>query len=220
MNNTQTNGQRTNYQERGRIQFNAGEPVSVELEFDDCKLTPGRFGDEYRFWVIGPDGPSTMWVQPKVAELIKALGAKAGDTIEITKTEVKKGSRKSIEWRVLPIHVAAQAKPTQPLPAAELPEEPEGFDQAPPWEEESHGNAARGAMIPRPPAEPIAAPLPQQQAKTERDRIMGCLCNAIDIAALGSEYARSKGLMIAWTGEDVRSLAITEYIQLCKGGAR
>ncbi len=230
MNSTQTNGhsQRSNYQDRARVQFNAGEPVLVELEFDKGTLTQGRFGDEFRFWVLALlDGkanvPATMWVPPKVALMIESLGAKAGDVLEITKLEKKNGSRKTIEWKV--DRVFPTPKPTQAQPAAEMqPEEPEGFDQAPPWETAADPSAGAGALRPvssMAPAKQFTAPAEgYNYGKTERDRILTCVCNAIDVAQLAGEYARSKGLMIAWTGEDVRAMALSEYITLSKGGAR
>jgi hypothetical protein len=42
--------------------------------------------------------------------------------------------------------------------------------------------------------------------------MIACYCVAVDVAVEVQEYARKKGINIAFTGSDIRAMGITVYI--------
>jgi len=50
--------------------------------------------------------------------------------------------------------------------------------------------------------------------------ILSALVNMIDICAAAQQYAQAKGMQLRFSGEDVRALAITCFIQQKKEGGR
>lgn len=118
-----------------------------------------------------------MWVDPHVRDLILKCGAKAGDEIGITKREVKRGNRRTIEWEVAKVEEEPPHEQPAPLP----PPQPK-------------------------PATPAAAPAPQP-INDDANQLVRALYIAIDAAALAEIYAREKGLSIRFTSEDIRTVA-------------
>jgi hypothetical protein len=47
---------------------------------------------------------------------------------------------------------------------------------------------------------------------TTLQHMMSCYCVAVDVAVEVQEYARNKGVNIAFTGSDIRAMGITVYI--------
>jgi hypothetical protein len=47
---------------------------------------------------------------------------------------------------------------------------------------------------------------------TTCQHMMSCYCVAVDVAVEVQEYARKKGINIAFTGSDIRAMGITVYI--------
>ena len=57
-------------------------------------------------------------------------------------------------------------------------------------------------------------------SRPEAKQIASALFNAIDAFAVAQAYASSKGLAITFAAEDIRSFAISAYINSTKGGVR
>src|SRR5580658_4676846 len=96
------------------LPFHLNVPAEITLERPEGTLVQGRYGDRVMFSLA--DG-RVMYVPPFVATKIKAEGAAAGERFELCKTQVKKGSRRSIEWivrRLDPFEELACA--TEPAP--------------------------------------------------------------------------------------------------------
>jgi hypothetical protein len=74
---------------------------------------------------------------------------------------------------------------------------------APTWEDFEQRNAPRQPPPPTPPA---------------GSNLAAAFMTAIDVLAEAQAYAARKGLVVAFTGEDVRSTAISCYINLNKDG--
>jgi hypothetical protein len=48
--------------------------------------------------------------------------------------------------------------------------------------------------------------------RPKSSHMMSCYCVAVDVAVEVQEYARKKGINIAFTGSDIRAMGITVYI--------
>src|SRR5271167_1679750 len=79
------------------LPFHLNVPAEIVLERPEGTLVQGRYGDRVMFSLA--DG-RVMYVPPFVAGKIQAEGAAAGERFQVCKTQVKKGSRRSIEWTV------------------------------------------------------------------------------------------------------------------------
>ena len=77
------------------LPFRLNVPAEVILERPEGTLVQGRYGDRVMFSLA--DG-RVMYVPPFVASKIEAEGVGAGERFHLCKTQVKKGSQRSIEW--------------------------------------------------------------------------------------------------------------------------
>lgn len=195
------NGHNGASQLREKINFATNVPQRLTLEFDPPEEPrAGRFGDQYMYFF---GGSKIAWFDPPVHAQIVASGAHAGEEIEITKRETKKGNRKHVTWEVVLIapepeefagphtsydpdyapHAQPPARntpPTQPAPVA--------------------SPAAAAAAPPQPQANPLAQ----------------ALILAIDAVEIASQHGRQahdwdEGL--ALSEDAIVRLAITAYIQ-------
>jgi hypothetical protein len=185
--------------QRQKIEFEPNIPVSMTLEFDGGKPVAARNGTQYLYWV---DGQRSMFMDEEPHQMIQATGAKAGDTLEICKTL----QGRKVGWEV--VHVV---------------DEP-----APPADEHSRTTSqpmSRKASTPtRPdpqPARPAAASQPAPQVITATTAALtSAFCVAIDALTEAREYARRKGLEMPITADAIRAVAISVFIDKCKGGSR
>jgi hypothetical protein len=188
------------------IHFETNVPVALQLKFNDGRLFNGKYGDRVRYTVESTHGERTMFVPPEVSEKLRAAGIGAFMPFQIGKMETRRGNRRHIEWKVRLL----QPEEATPVFGGGKTEEP------PPQQEPnmpSHTNRTNGT--PRP-----ATPIPFV-AREDTSDLLGALNSMIDICAAATEYARAKGMQITFTGEDIRALAITTYIQHRRsGGAR
>ncbi len=79
------------------LPFHLNVPAEITLERPQGTLVQGRYGDRVMFTLA--DG-RVMYVPPFVASKIHAEAVAPGERFEVCKTQVKKGSRRSIEWVV------------------------------------------------------------------------------------------------------------------------
>ena len=79
------------------LPFHLNEPAEVILERPEGILVQGRYGDRVMFTLS--DG-RVMYVPPFVASKIQAEGVEAGDRVQLCKTQIMNGNRRSIEWIV------------------------------------------------------------------------------------------------------------------------
>src|SRR5579871_526024 len=120
---------------REKVAFETNTPVLLRLDYDEGKLSPGKFGDQYQ--CTFDNGAKIAWLDPEVHALIIQTGARAGDEIAITKREVRDGNRKRARWEVEKVEDEANAafeaeydarnntrRPAAPKPAAQQPAPP------------------------------------------------------------------------------------------------
>jgi hypothetical protein len=93
------------------LPFHLNVPAEIILERPEGTLVQGRFGDRVMFTLT--DG-RVMYVPPFVADKIQAEGAAPGDRFELCKTQVRNGSRRSIEW------IVRRIDPSEPEPETPL----------------------------------------------------------------------------------------------------
>jgi hypothetical protein len=79
------------------LPFQLNVPAEVILDRPEGTLVRGRYGDRVMFRLA--DG-RVMYVPPFVANKIEAEGLIPGEPFQVCKTQVRKGSRRSIEWTV------------------------------------------------------------------------------------------------------------------------
>src|SRR5262252_710194 len=81
---------------RDKINFETNKGEFMRLEFDPpSEPHPGRYGDSFVYFV---EGGKIAFLDPPADAAVKACGAKAGDEIRLTKTEVRRNNRRAIEW--------------------------------------------------------------------------------------------------------------------------
>lgn len=94
-----------------------------------------------------------------------------------------KPNGKPATWRIQPVATAANLRP-QPAPAPTQP------------------SARRQTIITQPAEQPLTA----------ADQLAGAWASAIDVAIEAAEYAKRKGLLLAFTAGDIRAMAATLHI--------
>lgn len=180
--------------QRQKIEWEPNIPVTVTLEFDGGKEVAGRQGPQYLYWV---DGQRSMFLDPAPHDMIQQTGAKAGDTLEITKTL----HGRKVDWEV--VHVC-----DEPAPPAD--EHTRTTSQ--PMSQPRRSTATR----PLPPTspQPRNTPAPQiaQPITPATCNMLSALCSAIDALAEAATYAERKGIKMHVDAEMIRRTATTIYI--------
>lgn len=169
--------------------FAAGVPLTVTLQSLETNEAPDNgYGPAVVFSLQG----GSLYLPPgpaqQVYDEIRTLAVQAGEPIRIIK---QKGGRFAVERELYrpPAHVPA------PPPVV--------------------GHVVPIAAPPAPVAMPVQVP---QAVNTMQSRMMACFMAAIDAVAEAQSYADRRGLKVTFTSEDVRSCAISCYIQCGKEG--
>ena len=221
-----------------KVQFQTNIPVEVALAYDGGKQVEGNFGPQVMFSLAqAPNGETTMYVPPIVADRLAELNIRRGQLVEICKAEVKNGNRRSIQWKVNrvdpdpawqeptgePRIPAAPASPkaAKPKEEAAQPPTPEGVQSQSTIP--ANGNGA-GHIPTNGNGHATLNGIPYWDPKTELRR---CYNDAIEVLVAARDAAASKGLPVQFTGDDLRQVAATLYIDAGKdrrtpwnGGAR
>jgi hypothetical protein len=185
-----------------KITFETGVPAILALKFSEGKLVDSRFGKEFQFST--PDD-RIFWLKPDAAqdlhEGLRNLGIRAGEEFMLTKTDAK---HLRVERTVAPRRGDAGG---HNMPA-----------NAPTWEDFEARYADESVQ--RRNAQPARLDSAATNAApvSPTNKLMASYMAAIDTLVEAQAYAARKGLVIAFTGEDVRSTAISAYIQLGKDG--
>jgi hypothetical protein len=190
------------------IRFEA-EPVKVKLDKDphagiECR---GQYGIDWRYSVN--DGKGVMYLPTEAREALFESGALEGEEVAIRRLGKTRWEAERIAPD-LPFPSQSEARqaeqtdqPTRPPSAARrLPERL----FAPPEPQVASESPSSPEPVPAPTAAPrVASPQAVQH-------MMSCYCVAVDVAVEVQEYARGKGINIAFTGSDIRAMGITVYI--------
>ncbi len=191
------------------IRFEA-EPVRVKLDKGphagiECH---GQYGIDWRYSVN--NGKAVMYLPTEGREALLESGAAAGEEVAIRRL----GKRR---WE------AERLAPDLPFPS-----EPNSQSAEEPGQPTTPGSSIRAlperlfarpepecASEPVSAAEPVVSSAPAitgSRQQTASQHMMSCYCVAVDVAVEVQEYARQKGINIAFTGSDIRAMGITVYI--------
>ncbi|MFL6352923.1 MAG: hypothetical protein ACJ74Z_13885 [Bryobacteraceae bacterium] len=190
------------------IRFEA-EPIKVKLDKDphagiECR---GQYGIDWRYSVN--DGKGVMYLPAEAREALFESGAAAGEEVAIRRLG-------KARWE------AERIAPDLPFPSQ--PEAGHGEERDQPARPASDSRRLPERLFARPEpqvaseppssAEPIAVPGVAVTAASQQasQHMMSCYCVAIEVAVEVQEYARRKGINIAFTGSDIRAMGITVYI--------
>jgi hypothetical protein len=185
------------------IRFEA-EPVKVKLDKGphagiECR---GQYGIDWRYSVN--DGKGVMYLSAEARQALVESGAAAGEEVAIRR--LGKG-----RWE------AERIAPDLPFPSQPEARQAEETDQPTPPPSAAPRLPERLFARPEPQdaSEPPSAPervaVPAGVTVTSQ-HMMGCYHVAVDVAVEVQEYARRKGINIAFTGSDIRAMGITVYI--------
>ena len=198
------------------LRLETNVPVVASLMFDDGLPVQGRYGDQIMYTIATDGGERVMYVDPNVSQMFEKLGLKRGEPFRIGKMTHKDGNRRGIEWKV------SRLEPEEMAPAVE------SGEAAPPPLAGENGTATSGAPERQPNVpQPITpAPHTAQRPRTpvpfagrqDGQYILSALVNMIDVCGAVEHYAQAKGMELHFSGEDVRALAITCFIQQKKDG--
>jgi hypothetical protein len=190
------------------IRFEA-EPVKVKLDKGphagiECR---GQYGIDWRYSVN--HGKGVMYLPAEAREALLQSGAAAGEEVAIRR--LSKG-----RWE------AERIAPDLPFPSQPEARQAEETDQPTPPPPATRRLPERLFARPEPQVaseppsspEPVAVPAAAVTAASQQasQHMMSCYCVAIDVAVEVQEYARRKGINIAFTGSDIRAMGITVYI--------
>ena len=173
-----------------KLQLRTNVPEVISLQFPQGKEVPSEYNGTETLYTLS-DGRS-WYVQQSIARKIDALSLGKGEPFEVTKVEAPNGG-KGFTFDVK--HFTGGAPATHPSPA--------------PLAVQSQ---QRGTPLPE------VGPLQTNPNTPGAQRMMASLASAIEAIAEAQEYATRKGLRITFTGEDVRAVANTLYIDASKGG--
>ena len=205
---------------RETLRLETNVPVVASLMFDDGLPVQGRYGDQVLYTIATEAGERVIYVDPHVSQMFEKLGLKRGEPFRIGKMTRKDGNRRGVEWKV------RRLEPEEMAPAVE------SGGAAPPPLASTSGTAhqAPGAPERQPdvPQPTTPAPQPAQRPRTpvpfagrqDGQYILSALVNMIDVCGAVEHYAQAKGMELHFSGEDVRALAITCFIQQKKDGGR
>ena len=180
------------------------EPVKVTLGKGphagiECH---GQYGIDWRYSVN--NGKALMYLPAEGRDALVHAGVEAGDEVVIRR--LGRG-----RWE------AERIAPDLPFPSQ--PEVPQTKEADPPTPLRSTTRPLPDRLFAR--SEPqSAADLPPRPdsvvvptaAVAASQHMMSCYCVAVDVAVEVQEYARRKGINIAFTGSDIRAMGITVYI--------
>lgn len=189
------------------IRFDA-EPVKVTLDKGphagiECH---GQYGIDWRYSVNHGNG--VMYLPAQGREALLQSGAAAGEEVAIRR--LGKG-----RWE------AERIAPDLPFPSQPEARQAEETDQPIPPPSATRRLPERLFAPPEPQvaseppssSEPVAVPAAAATAASQASQhMMSCYCVAVDVAVEVQEYARRKGINIAFTGSDIRAMGITVYI--------
>jgi len=83
------------------LKFATNVPVEVALAYSDGKEVEGNYGPQIMFSLAeAPNGETTMYVPPIVADRLAELQIGKGQRALICKGEVQRGNRHGVQWQV------------------------------------------------------------------------------------------------------------------------
>lgn len=190
------------------LKFQPNTPVQVALAFPTGKTFEGRYGPRVLFSLNqAPAGETSMYLPPVAAEQIKMLGIQPNERFEIVRSEQANGSTAKVEWLVSRLPetetVATETKregsETLP-PQSETPSLVTETRRKPVMSAPSNGHATVNGI-------------PYWDSQTE---LLHSFQVATTVLVAARSYATAAGLPVQFTGEDLRQVAATIFIDRTK----
>ncbi len=204
------------------LPFHLNVPAEITLERPEGTLVQGRYGDRVMFSLA--DG-RVMYVPPFVANKIQAEGVAAGERFELCKTQVRKGSRRAIEWIIRRLDPFEElACPTEPGKLLEVangsvsgpapdsdpePETPIERDLRTSIELVAANRNGNGHKGPDPNSQP-----------TPPTKLEHALKTAISAAYNAERFGAELGYVVRFDADAIKSMAITVLINMSSGNHR
>jgi hypothetical protein len=176
------------------LPFHLNVPAEIVLERPEGTLVQGRYGDRVMFTLT--DG-RVMYVPPFVADKIQREGLAPGDRFELCKTQVKKGSRRSIEWIV------------RRIPSEPEPETPLERDLRASIESVAANGNGNGHHADR-----------EREHPAPTTKLEHALKTAISAAYSAERYGAELGYVVRFDADAIKSMAITVLINMSGGNNR
>lgn len=208
----------------GILRFTTNIPEEVALRFPDGKQVPSRIEGAPDQMMYSLVGDRVMYVPLRVAERIRELQIQPGQRFEVCKAELKNGNRRGIEWQVKRVDpdLRCQDATGKPLPARPEPAAPphaNGNGAAAPVRN-TGSDPGNGQSTTKPAngngtvnGHATHNGIPYWDARTE---LLRCYDEAIAVLVTARDHAASQGLPVQFTGEDLRQVAATLYIDAGK----
>jgi hypothetical protein len=216
------------------LPFQLNVPAEVVLANPQGTLVQGRYSDRIMFNLA--DG-RIMYVPPFVAALIDSEGISAGERIQLCKSQIQRGHRRSIEWivkRLGPVRPCADA--TAPGVETQLERDLRASIDAVNGKIEAvNGNNPATEHSPEiiaPPAGAVASvpangaagaqngvPSPNGHA-TAPTKLEHALKTAISAAYNAEKYGAELGYVVRFDADAIKSMAITVLINMSEGSRR
>ena len=174
-------------------------PEAIALKFAEGKPVHSSFTGDQIMFTLSDDRKwfADLYVGQKIAE----LGVEPGQVFEAYKIETRRGNQRIVTVEVAPMKPVNGAASSCQTAAA-----PSPLQTAP-----AMGNGST-------PPQSTPPPIPVNGAgETGRNQMARCYRDAIDIAQIAVEYAKSKGMLLTPEFADVRALAATLAINECGG---
>lgn len=177
------------------LPFHLNVPAEIILERPEGTLVQGRYGDRVMFTLT--DG-RVMYVPPFVADKIQAEGVAPGDRFELCKTQVRNGSRRSIEW------IVRRIDPSEPEPETPLERDLRASIESVAANGNGNGHHVDSAC--------------EQPAPTTK--LEHALKTAISAAYNAERYGAELGYVVRFDADAIKSMAITVLINMSGGNNR
>ena len=195
------------------LKFETNVPNELRMRSIAGELVDSQFGgQQYRF--ISEAG--AFYVSEPVGNLLhdrfERLGVKPGEAIEICKREVSRNGRKSIQWQVARVGFAIGEQGDGTF-AVSTPEPPSDL------EKQLAASLAEVARRKAPAAAPAASRPVTEMAQPWQAHLLAQTNALTDVFAAAVAHASSQHGN-AVKADDVRSLMLSAFINMAKGGAR
>ncbi len=173
------------------LPFHLNVPAEITLERPEGTLVQGRYGDRVMFTLT--DG-RIMYVPPFVATKIQAESIAPGDRFRLCKTQVRNGSRRSIEWTV------RRLDPSEPDADTPLERDLRASLESVSTNGNGNGNDHKDAP-------PTSAPVPTT-------KLEHALKTAISAAFNAERFGAELGYVVRFDADAIKSMAITVLINM------
>jgi len=200
----------------GEIKFLYGRAETFALKFLEPKVFDGQYGPRGMFTATDDGyGERKIWMDAEDASNmvieLRRLEVRVGEPIRVTKVKHQRGGGHGyLVERATPQAAAPAAEPPAWVTREETPASAPSKIEAQLAQSVQMVRQHGPQVFQRPPA-PVPLPVPSSP-------LAEALFAAVDATMETMVYAARKGLEIAFTTEDIRALAATQFINSAKGG--